>query len=404
MYNIRKNIFLLISLSFVIRLISIYFFHDTRVDNEWGILLNNLIKFKTYSIYTFENSPIPSVLMPPLYAYFLYFVKIISLEKINFLILLISIQIILSTVSIYIFYKINKKLFSEKINLINSYIFSFFPLNIYAAGQVSSITLQIFLLLLFILFLFLLSEKKTKKNFLIFSLISGFLILIRGEFVLIYAITLLYLFLKNKVKLIHVIIIFTLTFLVASPYLIRNFIIFNQVILVKSLGYNLWKGNNEFATVEGYEDINNTNFKNIKHKIEILKKDIFYEINRDHIFLNEGIKNINENPLNYAVLFIKKTSSFYFFNIKSSYPNYYHLIHFIPAIIIGALSIPGLILGLKKKEFEFKFLIIYLFTTIIIFSLFFILPRYKLTILPVQIMLLGCFVEYIFKKLNKNVV
>lgn len=401
---IRKNIFLLITLSFIIRLISIYFFHDTRIDNEWAILLNNLIKFKTYSLYTAENLPIPSVLMPPLYAYFLYFVKIISFEKINFLTLLISIQIILSTVSIYIFYKINKKIFSEKINLINSYVFSLFPLNIYAAGQVSSITLQIFLLLWFILFLFLLSEKKTKKNFLIFSLISGFLILIRGEFILIYAITLLYLFLKNKIKLIHLVIIITLTFLVTSPYLIRNYITFNQVILVKSLGYNLWKGNNDFATVEGYGDINNPNFKNIKHKIAILKKDIFYELNRDHIFLNEGIQNINKNPLNYITLFIKKTLSFYFLNIKSSYPNYYHLIHLIPVTIIGALSIPGLILGLKKKEFKFKFLIIYLFATIIIFSLFFILPRYKLIILPVQIILMGCFIEYIFKKLNKNVI
>ena len=401
---IKKNIFLLIALSFIIRLISIYFFHDTRVDNEWGILLNNLVKFKTYSLHTTENLSIPSVLMPPLYAYFLYFIKIITFEKINFLTLLISIQIILSTISVYIFYQINKKLFSEKINLINSYIFSLFPLNIYAAGQVSSITLQIFLLLLFILFLFLLSEQKTKKNYLIFSLISGFLILIRGEFILIYAITLLYLFLKNKIKLTHLFFIFILTLSIASPYLIRNYITFNQVILVKSLGYNLWKGNNEFASVEGYEDINNPNFKNIKHKIEILKKDTFYELNRDHIFLNEGIQNINENPLNYLALFTKKTLSFYFFNIKSSYPNYYHLIHFIPAILIGTLSIPGLILGLKKKEFKFKFLIIYLFATIIIFSLFFILPRYKLTILPVQIILMGCFIEYIFKKLNKNAI
>ena len=199
-------------------------------------------------------------------------------------------------------------------------------------------------------------------------------------------------------------IIITLTFLVTSPYLIRNYITFNQVILVKSLGYNLWKGNNDFATVEGYGDINNPNFKNIKHKIAILKKDIFYELNRDHIFLNEGIQNINKNPLNYITLFIKKTLSFYFLNIKSSYPNYYHLIHLIPVTIIGALSIPGLILGLKKKEFKFKFLIIYLFATIIIFSLFFILPRYKLIILPVQIILMGCFIEYIFKKLNKNVI
>ena len=399
---IRKNIFLLIALSFVIRLISIYFFHDTKIDNEWGILLNNLIQFKTLSFYTFNNSPLPSVLMPPLYAYFLYFIKIISFEKINYLSLLIFIQIILSTASIYIFYTINKKLFSEKINLINSYIFSLFPLNIYAAGQISSITLQVFLLLLFILFLFLLTEKKSKKNFIIFSLISGFLVLIRGEFILIYAITLLYLFLKNKIKLIHLITIFALTLIVVSPYLVRNFITFNQVILVKSLGYNLWKGNNKFATVEGYENINNPNFENIKNKVEILEKNVFYELNKDRIFLNEGMKNINNDPLNYIVLFIKKTLSFYLFNIKSSYPNYYHLIHFIPLVIIGMFSVPGTILGLKKKEFKFRFLLIYLFATVFIFSLFFILPRYKLTILPIQIILVGCFFEYIFKKLNKN--
>ena len=355
---IRKNIFLLIALSFVIRLISIYFFHDTKIDNEWGILLNNLIQFKTLSFYTFNNSPLPSVLMPPLYAYFLYFIKIISFEKINYLSLLIFIQIILSTASIYIFYTINKKLFSEKINLINSYIFSLFPLNIYAAGQISSITLQVFLLLLFILFLFLLTEKKSKKNFIIFSLISGFLVLIRGEFILIYAITLLYLFLKNKIKLIHLITIFALTLIVVSPYLVRNFITFNQVILVKSLGYNLWKGNNKFATVEGYENINNPNFENIKNKVEILEKNVFYELNKDRIFLNEGMKNINNDPLNYMVLFIKKTLSFYLFNIKSSYPNYYHLIHFIPLVIIGIFSVPGTILGLKKKEFKFRFLLI----------------------------------------------
>ena len=44
--NIKKNIFLLIGLSFIIRLISTIFFHDNQIDNEWGILLDNLIKQK----------------------------------------------------------------------------------------------------------------------------------------------------------------------------------------------------------------------------------------------------------------------------------------------------------------------------------------------------------------------
>ena len=176
--NKKKIIFLLIGLSFVIRLIALYFFHDDEMDNEWGVLLNNLIKFKTYSFFTHENILIPSVMVPPLYVYFLYCIKILTFEKINFIHTLIFIQIILSTLSVYVFYKINQKFFSDKICLINSLIFSLFPLNIYAAGQISSITLQIFLSLLFLLFVFTLSEQQTKKNFLTFSLNIMFLLVI----------------------------------------------------------------------------------------------------------------------------------------------------------------------------------------------------------------------------------
>ena len=112
--SVKKNIFLLVGLSFIIRLISTFFFHDSHIDNEWGILLNNLVKYKTYSFYFYEDTLLPSALMPPLYAYFLYFIKILTFEKINFLYTLMFFQIIFSTISVYIFYKINEKLFSNK--------------------------------------------------------------------------------------------------------------------------------------------------------------------------------------------------------------------------------------------------------------------------------------------------
>ena len=98
-------IFLLIGLSFVIRSVVIYIYHDHQLDQEWPILLDNLIRYKTYSYY---GPPIPHVMLPPLYAFFLYFLKILTFEKINFLNTLIFIQIILSTISVYIFFKINQ--------------------------------------------------------------------------------------------------------------------------------------------------------------------------------------------------------------------------------------------------------------------------------------------------------
>ena len=109
-------------------------------------------------------------------------------------------QIILGTYSVYIFYKINLRLFSEKLSLINSFIFSFFPLNIYMVGQISSITLQVFLSILFLYLLFLVIEKQKNTNIIYLAIISGLLILTRGEFILIFIIIILFAMVKKQIK------------------------------------------------------------------------------------------------------------------------------------------------------------------------------------------------------------
>ena len=63
---------------------------------------------------------------------------------------------------------------------------------------------------------------------------------------------------------------------------------FNQITLVKSLGYNLWKGNNELSSVQGYENYKNNKFEDLEFKIKNLEKNKYYEINRDNIFLKEA--------------------------------------------------------------------------------------------------------------------
>ena len=89
-------------LSFLLRLIVVYFYRDIDLQsvnvNEWNILLENLIKYKSYSFYIFENQPIPSVFMPPIYPFFLYLIKVTtSFEEVNLLYAIIFIQIKLST-------------------------------------------------------------------------------------------------------------------------------------------------------------------------------------------------------------------------------------------------------------------------------------------------------------------
>ena len=393
----------LITFSLLTRLIAAYFLRDTHIDNEWKFLLSNLIQYQSYSMYIFDNQLIPSATLPPIYPFFLYFLNFLNFFGEQGLIYLtIFIQIILSIYSIYVFYEINKNFFSDKISLINSFIFSIIPLNIYATVQISSITLQVIFSLLFLKFLILIVQKQSKKNIFIFSIISAFLILTRGEFVLVFILIISFIFLSKKIKFYNFLKIMSIVLLLISPYLIRNYIHFEQVFIVKSLGYNLWKGNNEVSPVDGFENIYRPEFKYIYSKINNLEKDKYYEINKDKIFLEEAVDNISKYKTHYFKLFIKKILSFYFIDINSKYQNYYNIFHIFPMIMISILSFPGLFLFYEKSKFEKKLIYLYFFINLLLFSVFFILPRYKLTILPIQIIFASYFIAYVFKRLHKT--
>ena len=394
-------LFFLILISFLARLIAVLFYGDTRIDNEWGILLNNLYNYKTYAFYEFENKLIPSSYMPPLYPFTLLFLKIISFNKINILNLIFTFQILLSLISIYIFYKINEQFFSIKTSIINSFIFSFLPLNIYAVTQTSSITLQIFLSLLFLRYFFLTTTNTSNKNILIFSIICGLSLLTRGEFILILIPTLIYKLIFKKINILNLIKILLISFIIVSPYLVRNYINFEKIHIANVTGYALWKGNNPSLKVEGFENFNK--FEDIKSKLENIPYDNFYETKRDNIFFKAAMKNILEKPDVYLLLYIKKIFSFYFFDINSTYKNYYHFMHIIPIALISILSLPGLVIFLRSKDFHQRYLMIYLVIYILIFSLFFILPRYKLAILPIQIILSTFSINYLLNKITLKI-
>jgi len=394
--------------SFLIRLVVVYFLGDQYnepkgyrlgVNNEWNVLLAHLIKYKSYSLLIFNEQLIPSVFMPPMYPFFLYSINFISnFSGDNLMYAIIFIQIILSTYCVYIFYQINQNFFSNKLSLINSIVFSIIPLNLYYCGQISSINLQVLFSLLFLKFLILIIKEKNQRNIIFFSIISGAMILTRGEFILIFLCILFFVFLKKKIKFTNLVKIMIIISIVVSPYMVRNYIHFNEIFIVKSLGYNLWKGNNELANVEGYTDFEKIEFKKLKNNIDNLEKNKHYEINRDNVFLDQAIVNLKKDFSKYFTLFFKKLFSYYFIDINSSYPNYYNFFHIFPIILISILSAPGLLFFYKNNKLENECFGIYLFSNLIIFSIFFILPRYKLVILPIQIILAAYFINYIMKR------
>tara|TARA_Y100000590_G_scaffold142531_1_gene163603 strand:+ start:20351 stop:21622 length:1272 start_codon:yes stop_codon:yes gene_type:complete len=413
----NKEIYLLFYLfifSFLIRIPSIFVFGDTNLENEWKLLVSYLEEYgHLYSILprlvdatmSYSSLPtlnlndllVPNVFMPPLYAYYLYFFKFFNFNNELYILVILFSQSLLSSISVVVFYHINKIFFSTKLSIISTLIFSLFPIHVYSCGQISSAILQTFLIVLFFYFFFKIIKKNNFFNIFFLSISSGLLILLRGEFIAFFLLSILYLGLFLKVNLKNIIIIIFLTAFVISPYLARNIIVLDTITITKSIGYNLWKGNNPGSNVEG-----NSRFdENIREEIKKVSKDNYYDVNVDKILLKHGLKSIKEDPVKYFILYIKKFLSFIFIDINSTYFNYYHPLHYLPILFIGMTSVLGIILY-DRNSLLMNYLILYFMTNIAIISIFFILPRYSLPILPVQIIFSNIFFRYIGNKFFKT--
>ena len=138
---------------------------------------------------------------------------------------------------------------------------------------------------------------------------------------------------------------FIVVSMLVTPYIFRNYQNFDKLVLTKSFGYNLLKGNNPSFKVEGDYEI----IKKIQISEKNIKTDNNYEINLDNLFKEKALEFIKEEPLSYIKLYFKKIFSFFFIDFNSTYPNYYNLMHLAPKIILSIVSLFGTVLAIKRE-------------------------------------------------------
>ena len=409
MLNLLKkfSIFHVIAISFIARIIATYFFADENLTNEWAIIIHNYELTGVFGYYVLENNTfvtpkfaevgdivLPTAFMPPLYLYIILFLKKISFGILNLPFLVIISQILISLLTIYIFYKLIRQFEDKNFSIIITLIFSLFPLNVWIVSQISSITVQIFLIVSFFFLVVRFQQTDRFKFLFFFSVVSAFLILTRGEFLLFYFLTIFYFFIFIRKKFSSIVVSLVIAILIISPYLYKNYNIFNELTLTKSFGYNLLKGNNPNFKVDGDAYFLEDQFKNISSSI---KPNNEFEIQLDDIYKDKAINYIKSDPTKYTIFYFKKVISFLFFDIRSTYPNYYNVFHLLPKLILSILTLVGCFYLIKKKGFH-QYLVIYYFCNIFLFSIFFILPRYSLILLPIQILISMTVIKKILRK------
>jgi hypothetical protein len=403
-----RNNLIILSVIIISRILSIYYFGVTeesyvKSSNEWGVLVSILEKYHKFGFRIVDQEVLPTIFMPPLYPIFLYFIKSLTPNLSAYILTVQLLQTLFSVISTFYILKILSTFFSKKISYIGTWIFILFPANIFAVSQISSITIQILLIILFSYYFIKIIKTEKNKYLFFFSISAALLIFLRGEFFLFYFFTIFFFVVKKKFKV--VIASFMITIFLVSPYLIRNYKIFGIITVTKSAGFNLFKGNNPRSTVEGspmlnLEDIKKLSPKTYEKAIQIKKQDR-YDLIIDNLYKEDAVKFILDDPLRYIKLYFLKLFAFIFFDTNSTYPNYYNPFHIIPKVFISITTVIGTILIINKKNL-LSFFSLYYFLNALIFSIFFILPRYSLSLLPIQIILTSILLEKIDKQIKSK--
>ena len=358
---------------------------------EWPVINYNFKNDLIFSYFLIDNliDVKFSNYMPILYNIFLMpLLDVSNSFAMNF-------QIFLTVLTSLLFYLSAKTLYNFRVALIFLLIFSFFPLNVYSNIKFSNINLFLFFLSILTLFFVKYLNDKNIYNLVIINIAACLCILTRSEFLLLYFFLIVYLIFLKKINLKYFLSSLIIFLICLSPFILRNLNAHGKIIITaESFGINLWRG---------WFEPNTSNSKNINsirndgtskllsketnQKIKNLDVKNNWESNLNDIYLNEAIQNIKKNYLEVPIILFNRAFSILFWFVDHDYKNANHFLIVIPWIFLVINFLVSLkrnyrnYFDLKKNYLE-KYFLFYIIYYIFLFSVFFVIPRYKLFLLP----------------------
>jgi 4-amino-4-deoxy-L-arabinose transferase-like glycosyltransferase len=303
------------------------------------------------------------------------------------------IQAFISTISAIILYHVAKRYFDPTTAFIVYLVVIFYPYYIYYTGVLLMETICIFLVSLFFLLFKIMKEKDKVSYPLLCGFIFGLLFLTNPVFQFFFPLTLLTVILTYPKKIRNISFI-TLAFIITiSPWVIRNYGIYHQLIISPTkAGWNLWERNNyrlnpQYLNVEHPELKDLFNIISEKEKEDMKRKDLTYypdfsgktEPERDKIFSSMFWGFIKANPIIYIKLCYIRFFEFFRVTHKYLVGNTYKILSWLS---IGSMLILGTIGGvfLLKRWRELLAFYLLLAYYIPLHIMFTAEPRYRLPI------------------------
>ncbi len=251
-----KNKWILISLvaSLAIKICAIFLLksYESHDDYEYGLIARALISGEGYSINSFGGPYESTSNFAPFYAFFLAFFYNLGINNVTFFFIHLF-QSIISTLTGLIIYQTGKTVFNEKVGFLAFLGVLFYPPLIAYSLRICTIVFFIFFTALTLLYICKVKREPTLKNQVICGILMGITALAEPNILPFLPFSILWLFFNSKeqplIKCKRLLTITLFCTLVILPWTVRNYLILDRIILIKStVGFNLWMGNNPSAT------------------------------------------------------------------------------------------------------------------------------------------------------------
>lgn len=394
MINNRKLAIIILVFGLITQVICIFIIGDNEFIPEWSIYLDSLIRTGSYSYnWTEWNTGwVPSAYMPPLYPIFLWIITSIiqpnansinelSITTIKFIELL---QVGLWIISSYLIYRITKIITINKTASIwAAALLIIFPLSIVMPSQISALNLYLLLIITLLYLCIMLGFQKSENNLtntkkiIILSLVASLLIIARLETIL--YVPIIFIFLTLKINWKKGVIFLTIVSLTIGTIVARNYHAFDKSFVLSTAGgYNLWRGHNETAGPNGIGYISD----DLYNLLDEIPTTQLFEIKQDKIYREYAFSYIKNNPTKIITSSFNKISTLWFYNRNPGDTSYNYVLSFwywAPWLFYLILSIIGTII-IKGKGI--KYLGILLIGVTITSIIFFVMPRYRIHLLP----------------------
>jgi len=376
----------------IFRICIIYVFAwNTGLYYEYAEIARNIVDGYGYSWNWYKMIPTqPTAILTPLYTYFLALFIYLFDEPAK---CIYVVQSLLNALVIIPGYFIGRLLGQTKNGIVLAFLVGIFPEIAFMPSRMAAETITI-VLVFYSIYLYLkyknllLSEGKI-AGFIVLGVVLGLTTLAKANTAFVFLacfVGLLFISTKKSIWL-KAAFVLGLTFTITlSPWLIRNYLVFDKPVFRTMYGFNLWRGNHPGASGTGRLNSGQISEASLDPDYQKYIDDNHpgTELEIDKFYQDEAMKFIREDPNRYIWLTTKRMA--YFLIIDPTHPLTRNALYIGGYLFVVIFGIWGGIILKRRKQFD-RFYFLAPAIAMIFYIPVIILPRYRLILIWILLIL-----------------